>query len=113
MVNGPRETTKVCNFRRPGLSVVCQWIISAWESLPRDMVIRSFLKCGILNSMDSTEDDALFHNLIERPSSLVPRDADTTDDCEFDDSFVYDAALTKKDIEDLFLSDSDEEFEGF
>ena len=69
--------------------------------------------CGISNSMDGTEDDVLFHNLIKKPSTLVPRDADTTDDCESDDSFVYDAALTKKDIEDLFLSDSDEEFEGF
>lgn len=27
------------------------------------MVIRSFLKCGILNSMDGTQDDALFDEL--------------------------------------------------
>jgi len=65
---------------RPGLTVVREWIVSAWESLLCDMIICFFPKCGILNSMDGTEDDALFHDLIERPSTLVPRDADTMDD---------------------------------
>lgn len=53
------------------------------------MITASFLKCGITNNLDGSEDD------------LVYNSAEDTD--ELNDSF----------IENLFASDSESEFEGF
>ena len=32
----------------------------AWRDIPREMVANSFLKCGITNSLDGSEDDFIF-----------------------------------------------------
>lgn len=71
---------------------MCQWIGEAWRDIPREMITRSFLKCGITNSLDGSEDDFVF---------------DSSSD---DESFVEDEALVDK----LFASDSEsEDFYGF
>ena len=63
----------------------------AWRDIPREMVAKSFLKCGITNSMDGSEDDFVF---------------DSSDD----DSVVADDSL----VTELFGdSDSESDFEGF
>ena len=36
------------------------WVKSAWHDIPEDMSARSFLKCGISNTMDGTQDDAIY-----------------------------------------------------
>ena len=36
--------------------MVTTWIKEAWEAIPAEMVNKSFLKTGISNSMDGTED---------------------------------------------------------
>lgn len=36
------------------------WVLEAWRGLPKEMVARSFKKCGISNSIDGTEDDILW-----------------------------------------------------
>ena len=54
MMNGEKELTKAGNLKRPDLVTVCSWIVEAWDRIPSDMVIKSFLKCGISNSMDGT-----------------------------------------------------------
>ncbi|WAQ99390.1 POGK-like protein [Mya arenaria] len=50
----------------------------SWAEIPTEMVIGSFLKCGISNSLDSTEDDKLFNDAVgtggsRQDSSLVLR----------------------------------------
>ena len=67
---------------------MCQWISEAWREIPREMVARSLLKCGITNSLDGTEDDLVF-------------------DSSSDESFDNDL------INELFASDSESDFEGF
>ena len=62
--------------------------MQAWNDIPAEMITASFLKCGITNNLDGSEDDLLF---------------DSAEDTELDDSFVR----------ELFESDSESEFEGF
>ena len=70
--------------KKPSEELMCQWIGEAWRDIPREMVANSFLKCGITNSLDGSEDDFIF---------------DTSSD---DESIVADDSL---------VSESD--FEGF
>ena len=53
------------------------------------MITASFLKCGIMNNLDGTEDDLVYDSI------------EDTD--ELDDSFIA----------ELFASDSESDFEGF
>ena len=55
MVNGEKQLAKAGNLKRPKLTTVCQWIVDFCNEIPSDMVIRSFLKCGISNSIDGSE----------------------------------------------------------
>ena len=55
MCTDDKELTTGGNLKRPSLSMVTM----AWGDIPAKIVKRSFLKTGISNSMDGTEDDHL------------------------------------------------------
>ena len=55
------------------------------------MITAPFLKCGITNSLDGSEDDMVYDS------------TEDTNKLDHDDSFVR----------ELFASDSESEFEGF
>lgn len=76
---------------------MCEWVIKAWESIPADMLMRSFLKYEISNSMDGTEDDALF-NEFTSGSSVSDSVSDSLGGDESDDSYIYDPALTEDQV---------------
>ena len=57
MCTEDNQLTKGGNRKRPSLSMVTTWVKEAWEDIPAEMVMKSFLKTGISNSMDGTEDD--------------------------------------------------------
>ena len=91
MAEGIHELTAGGRQKKPSEELMCQWIGEAWRDIPREMVAKSFLKCGITNSMDGSEDDFVF---------------DSSDD----DSVVADDSL----VTELFRdSDSESDFEGF
>ena len=71
MVSGEKEFTKSGAMKRPGLSLVVQWVKEAWESISDDIIIRSFKKCGISNAMDGTEDDILYEDLMAPSTALA------------------------------------------
>ena len=60
MCTDDKELTKGGNLKRPSLSMETTWVKEAWEDIPAEMVKKSFLKTGISNSMDVTEDDHLW-----------------------------------------------------
>ena len=64
MINGEKQLTKAGNLKRSKLATVCQWIVNSWNVIPSDMVIRSFLKCRISNSINGSEDDELSSEFI-------------------------------------------------
>ena len=92
MAVGIHELTATGRSKKPSEELMCQWIGEAWHDIPREMVARSFLKCGITNALDGLEDDCVF---------------DSSSD---DESILEDEVLVDK----LFASDSEsEDFYGF
>jgi len=104
MSSGQQELTKAGNFKRPGLSLVLSWVKSAWDEIPSSMVEKSFLKTGISNKLDGTEDDALWENTPDQENSY---------DEEADPNWDTDEKMTPEEWDELFGSSDDEEFEGF
>jgi hypothetical protein len=54
--------TKNGNLKKPSYKLICEWIIQAWEEIPSQMVIKSFLKCGISNADDGSQDHFLYES---------------------------------------------------
>ena len=75
----------------PSRQQVINWISEAWSSILPDTIVKSFLRCGISNVMDGSQDDELL------------------------DHFPLDEAETRQEAASLLFSDSesDSEFEGF
>ena len=65
MSSGSATLTKGGNLQKPDITLVAAWVDEAWKSIPEEMIKHSFLKCGISNAMDGTEDDALFDDEAE------------------------------------------------
>lgn len=91
MAEGIHELTATGRQKKPSEELMCQWIGEAWRDIPREMVARSFLKCGITNALDGSEDD-----------------------CVFDSSSDDESILEDEVVDELFASDSEsEDFYGF
>ena len=88
MSDGIHEFTASSRQKKPSEELIVSWIASAWNDIPAEMVEFSFLKCGITNNLDGSEDDLVYENSEE----LID-----------DDSFVR----------EMFESDSESDFEGF
>uniref|UniRef100_A0A8C4S949 HTH CENPB-type domain-containing protein n=1 Tax=Erpetoichthys calabaricus TaxID=27687 RepID=A0A8C4S949_ERPCA len=54
------DTTPTGKMKAPTLAQMYAWIIAAWKLIPEDLVVKSFKKCSISNSIDGSEDDALW-----------------------------------------------------
>ena len=89
MAEGIHEITATGRQKKASEELICSWISQAWNDIPAEMITSSFLKCGITNNLDGSEDDLVYNSA-----------ADTD---ELDDSFVR----------ELFASDSESDFEGF
>ena len=90
MADGINEFTAGGRQKKPSEELICSWILEAWHEIPREMIIASFLKCGITNNLDGSED-----NLVYKPSDNSVAELDDTA------------------IRELFESDSKSEFKGF
>lgn len=62
MAAGNHDLTPAGKIRRPTIDMLCRWILEAWSVIPSEMVVRSFKKTGISNSLDGSEDDALWED---------------------------------------------------
>lgn len=61
------EKTKSGNLKSPSPRLICEWIKQAWEELPAEIIVKSFLKAGISNKLDGSED----HWIFETPAASV------------------------------------------
>ena len=111
MLSGNQQTTKGGHLKRPDITLICSWVKDAWESIPSEMIRRSFLKCGISNAMDGSEDDAVYSDETD--------DDDSTPLTDDDEDDVYDDCaleLTREQFAAVFGDDSDassDDFGGF
>jgi len=56
MANGGAGETAAGNLRRARLSEVCGWVKRSWDNISDEVIIKSFKKCGISNSLNELED---------------------------------------------------------
>lgn len=57
------EVDKTCtpagNLRAPTKELLAKWVVVAWEKLSADLITKSFLSCGLTNSLDGSQDDLI------------------------------------------------------
>ncbi|CAG8749224.1 23546_t:CDS:2 [Dentiscutata erythropus] len=82
----PLDLTKKGNLKRPSYSLICQWILKAWDDISAEMIIKSFKKCGISNELDETEDDLLYDS--DKENSEIDNNEDLTEIVEEDSLFA-------------------------
>ena len=103
MLSGKGKLTAGGNLAKPDLPTVVKWVKDAWESIPKDMVVKSFLKCGIANKLNGTED----HHLYEDDDGF----ADATLELDDPDDYTADVEMLDGAYEMLFPSDDESEID--
>ncbi|KAK3920835.1 Pogo transposable element with KRAB domain [Frankliniella fusca] len=73
MLSGVKQYTPSGSIRRPD-PVLVDWVQRAWNSIPENIIRKSFLKCSISNALDGIEDDYLW------------QDSDDEDDPDYDEN---------------------------
>ena len=59
MIHEEKVMTKGGNPRAAPMAIYLHWIVEAWESLSKELIIKSFKSCGIINATDGSEDDSI------------------------------------------------------
>ncbi|CAI7926556.1 unnamed protein product [Closterium sp. NIES-54] len=44
------------NMKKPPVELTLKWISAAWKSVPKELIQRAFLTCGINNALDGSQD---------------------------------------------------------
>ena len=57
---GGQSLTPTGKIRRPSIELMCSWTVRAWDMVDQRVFVTSFLKTGISNALDGSEDDALW-----------------------------------------------------
>ncbi|CAG8650235.1 615_t:CDS:2 [Acaulospora morrowiae] len=83
--------TKGGNLKKPSYKLICKWILQAWEEIPSQMVIKSFLKCGISNADDGLQDHFLYESdesdeEQKREEKVVHLDDESATEIEFNNN---------------------------
>ena len=71
----PQELTKKGNVKRPSYALVAEWCLKAWEQLPTEQIIKSFVDCNC----GKFRDDSLLHS---RLKNLVSEDSSESTQAE-------------------------------
>jgi hypothetical protein len=54
------EFTPKGALKLPTIKQVCQWIKQSWSTVREDIIVKSFKKCGISNTLDCSEDHLIY-----------------------------------------------------
>ena len=60
MAEGGHSLTPTGKIRRPSIELMCSWIVRAWDMVDQCVIVTRFLKTGVSNALDGSEDDALW-----------------------------------------------------
>ena len=91
-----RPTTAAGNLKQPTRQDAINWVSQAWDSIGTETIVKSFLVCGISNSLDGTQDDIV--------SDDIP-DADLEVEAEEDVDAEEDVGSDVDDMGEPFDSD--------
>ena len=73
MLHGERELTTGGNPRPPPMTIYLEWIVKAWDSIPKEAISKSFNTCGVTNAVDGSEDNEIH---CFKPDGPVPTGRD-------------------------------------
>lgn len=59
MIHGQKPTTSSGNLKAPAIETYLEWIYKAWDSLSKDLIVKSFVACGMTNDTDGKLDDQI------------------------------------------------------
>ena len=68
----------------PSRQNVIDWTSTAWDSIDVDIIIRSFLRCGISNAVDGSEDDEIRDEIPRDIEADITDGAHNEEDCHRD-----------------------------
>lgn len=105
MATEDKAITKGGNVKKVDIETIVHWVKNAWDEISSEMIIRSFKKCCISNSMDGSEDHFVYEDDDDISSELSDAESD----------YLHpDIPMTEQEFEELFgNSDCDSDFEGF
>ena len=66
------------------LTTICTWILEAWQELDPQIIVKSFKKCTISNTMDATEDHVVWEE-----DDFTASSADNTTEVEDNNLDLY------------------------
>ena len=61
MADRIREFTATGRQKNASEELSCSWILQAGNAIPSEMIAASFLKCGITNNLDGSEDELVYN----------------------------------------------------
>jgi len=82
MSTGNHDLTLKGKIKHPTVQRGCDWILAAWESVKPETIVKGFLKCGISNSLDRSEDDMLWNTSDSDTGSEAKCSSGTDSDSE-------------------------------
>ena len=62
MADGTHEFMPTGRIRNLSEELICSWIAKACSDSPAAMIMNSFLKCGMTNNLDGSEDDMVYNS---------------------------------------------------
>ena len=71
MADGIHEFTAGGRQKKPSEELICLWISEALHEIPREMIVASFLKCGITNNLDGSKDDLVYEPSEDSAQNLM------------------------------------------
>lgn len=81
------ELTTTGKIKCPSMKHVCEWILVVWKIVRTEIIVKDFLKYGILNELDSMQDDILWDeksDIIDTSSSRCENNNNTSNNSESD-----------------------------
>ena len=96
MESGKGDYNNQGKRKPPTKEQVTTWVGEAWDDIDPEIITNGFLRCGISNKLDGTQDHFLYEGLVKFSEE---EQGDSEDDDEV--------------LKDLFLSDEEEDFNGF
>ncbi|CAK5047195.1 unnamed protein product [Meloidogyne enterolobii] len=109
MLHGERPLTKGGNPAPPPMSVYLEWIVNAWEKLPRDLIAQSFKTCGITNDPKGSEDHLI--SCLKESNGMVNLGLARIDKATVGIESMIEAVDLDQDDENGILSDASIDFD--
>src|SRR3989337_1753889 len=99
MADGGAGETIAGNLKRAKYSDVCNWVKRSWDNISNEIIINSFVNCGITDSLDdlNNEDEELEISDIDDCDDGIHDNDNSCDDNSCDDNSCDDEFYDKSD----------------